>query len=315
MLRIPAALAVVGLTALALAGCSAASAPASCDRQTSSASALDLIGASGAPGSPAADLAAPVNVEKTVFADTTVGDGPAVTSDTQDVQFAVTLANGETGQTLLTSGTQVLPVSAWTTDYDGFAKMLSCATEGSRIVGAIPTSDLSEAAAANFGLAEGESLVAIMDLQKVYLAAADGAPQYNDRRGMPTVVLAPDGRPGVIVPDADAPTELVVQVLKRGDGAAVADSDSIRVQYTGLTWADREVFDSTWEKGASASVTLDGVVPGFAQALKGQTVGSQILVVIPPDLGYGADGSGAIPGDATLVFVIDILGIDAPATP
>ena len=90
--------------------------------------------------------------------------------------------------------------------------------------------------------------------------------------------------------------------------------DSIRIKYTGVTWADRKVFDSSWQKGASVAVTMNGVVPGFAQALEGQTVGSQILAVIPPELGYGAEGSGTIPGDATLVFVIDILGIDAPAS-
>ena len=60
----------------------------------------------------------------------------------------------------------------------------------------------------------------------------------------------------------------------------------VRVHYTGVTWADHEVFDSSWDS-QPASLTLDGVVPGFAQALEGATVGSQLLVVIPPDLGYG----------------------------
>ncbi len=105
-----------------------------------------------------------------------------------------------------------------------------------------------------------------------------------------------------------------VEVLKKGDGPAVGGTDSIRINYTGVTWADRKVFDSTWENGASAAVTLDAVVPGFAQALDGQTVGSQILVVIPPALGYGDTASGSIPAGSTLVFVIDILGVDTPAT-
>ena len=55
---------------------------------------------------------------------------------------------------------------------------------------------------------------------------------------------------------------------------------------------------------------LASVVPGFAEALKGQTVGSQVLAVIPPDLAYGDAGQGPVPGGATLVFVIDILGTD-----
>lgn len=313
MLRIPAALAVVGLTALTLVGCAAAAPQASCERPAGDSSVLDLLDVSGEPGAPAVQVNSPVYVDHTVFTDETVGDGTAVTSDLQDVVFSVAIANGATGEPILSSGTQVMPLSKWKTDYDGFAKMMMCATEGSRIVGAIAASDLSEGAASNLGLDEGASAVVVLDLQKVYLAAANGVPQYNDRPGMPAVVLAPDGTPGIIVPDSAPPTDLAVEVLKKGDGPAVTADDSIRIQYTGVTWASREVFDSTWEKGASTAVTLDGVVDGFAQALEGKTVGSQILAVIPPDLGYGDQASGAIPAGSTLVFVIDVLGIDPPA--
>ena len=126
---------------------------------------------------------------------------------------------------------------------------------------------------------------------------------------MPTDVRAPDGRPGVIIPDAAAPDELVVQTLIEGDGEVVEAGDTVRVHYTGLTWADREVFDSTWET-TPAALSLDEVVPGFSAALEGQTVGSQVLAGIPPDQGYGDQASGAIPAGSTLVFVIDILGVD-----
>jgi peptidylprolyl isomerase len=163
------------------------------------------------------------------------------------------------------------------------------------------------------GVAEDQSIAVVLDLQKVYLAAADGAPQFTTQVGMPEVVLAPTGAPGIIVPDREPPSELAVEVLKKGDGVAVTAADTIRIHYTGVTWATREVFDSTWADGASAAVTLDGVVPGFAEALEGATVGSQLLVVIPPDLGYGDEGTGSIPAGSTLVFVIDVLGIDAPA--
>lgn len=313
MRRIPAALAVLGLAGVALVGCSSASAPASCDRASHDSSALDLIRPSGDPGDPTLTTKGPVYVDETSFEDVTVGDGPAVTSDAQDVVFSVTIASGASGEVLVSSPTQVQPLSGWIENYEGLAEMMRCATEGSRIVGAIPFDGMSEQAAASMGLKEGDSVAVVLDLERVYLAAADGAPQYNDRPGMPSVVLAPDGTPGIIVPDAEPPAELAVEVLKRGAGPAVGPGDSIRIHYTGVTWDDKEVFDSTWEKGASAAVTLDGVVPGFAQALEGATVGSQLLVVIPPELGYGDQGTGSIPGGATLVFVIDVLGIDDPA--
>ena len=88
------------------------------------------------------------------------------------------------------------------------------------------------------------------------------------------------------------------------------------MQYTGVKWSDGSVFDSSWENGAPASFQTTGVVDGFRQALEGQTVGSQVLVVIPPALGYG---EGEINDDdlvgETLVFVVDILGTQhaAPA--
>ena len=86
----------------------------------------------------------------------------------------------------------------------------------------------------------------------------------------------------------------------------------MRVHYTGLTWADRTVFDTTWD-AEPKSIDLSTMLPGFAEAITGQTVGSQVLVVIPPDQGYGDQAQGQIPADSTLVFVVDILGIDQPA--
>lgn len=316
MRRIPAVIAVLGLSALALVGCASpsSSTAASCERPTSDSSALGLIDVTGDFGTPEATVEPPVYVEETVFEDVTVGEGRAVTSRAQDVQFTAAIVDGKTGETIVNAPTQVTPVQQWGQFYEGIAKMLECATEGSRIVGAVTPDDLSPEAAANLNLADGQAAVIVLDLDRVYRAAADGVPQLGGSSALPQVVLAPDGRPGIVVPDRDAPTDLTVELLKKGDGEVVDAASNVRVHYTGVTWADREVFDSSWEKGASAAFTLDGVVPGFAQALEGQTVGSQVLAVIPPELGYGDQASGAIPAGSTLVFVIDILGIDTDPT-
>ena len=108
---------------------------------------------------------------------------------------------------------------------------------------------------------------------------------------------------------AKAALEVVERLLV---GEVVTGDVPVRVHYTGVTWDDHEVFESTWGSGAQ-SVDLSTMIPGFADALRGATVGSQILAVIPPDQAYGDAGQGAIPGGATLVFVIDVLGLDAPA--
>ncbi len=113
---------------------------------------------------------------------------------------------------------------------------------------------------------------------------------------------APGGRPGIIVPDGDAPTSQVVQVLKRGDGATVRQGDSVRVQLTSVDWATRQVKNTTWDSTAqSIDLSQTNVPASFSAALVGQTVGSQILLVTPAS---GANGA--------VVTVFDIVGIDAP---
>jgi hypothetical protein len=145
---------------------------------------------------PDVTLSAPVYVDHTVAVDETVGSGLRVTSDMQDVQFAITIMSGSTGQKILTSGTQVTPLSKWREQYAGFAELMTCATEGSRILGAVPASALSAEAAQGWGLTGADSIVVAIDLQKVYLAAADGTPQYNDRRGCPRSCWLPNGTRG-----------------------------------------------------------------------------------------------------------------------
>lgn len=311
MRQIPAAVAVLGLSALALVGCAATGpADAGCERVSSDSSALDLITASGEPGQPAASTDAPVYVDETVYSDVRAGEGTPISSRAQDVQLNVAILNGKTGQSVLSAPTQVTSVESLAGSFEGLAKMLDCAAEGSRVIGAVPSEDIAPEALPQLGLEDGDSAVFVVDVNKVFLGAANGVPQYVEGSRVPTVVLAPDGTPGVVVPDAAPPSELVVKVLKKGDGEVVDASNRPRVHYTGVDWETGEVFDSSWTAGTPQTFSLDQVVEGFGDALEGQTVGSQILAVIPPELGYGEEGSGAIAGGATLVFVIDILGID-----
>jgi len=99
-------------------------------------------------------------------------------------------------------------------------------------------------------------------------------------------------------------------VLILGDGPVVEDGQTVTVQYTGMNWNTGEIFDSSWQRGAPADLPTSRVIPGFRDALVGQTVGSQIIAIIPPDLGYGPSGGtpdGSIGPDDVIVFVVDIL--------
>jgi hypothetical protein len=318
--RIPASLAVLGLAAAGLAGCSLPGADA-CPRPDASPPAvMDQITVTGATDeAPEVDLYTPFRVTSAAFEDLVVGEGTPITSDTQLVVMDISITSGETGEGLVETSyagdlSAVSTVERWKEVVPGFEEALKCATEGSRIVVALPPGGIEEATTAGLEMAEDESAVAVVDIRKVYLPKADGADQFNVGQGLPSVVRGPDGRPGVIVPDAAPPSELVVQTLKKGDGPVVTGDAPVRVHYTGLTWDDRTVFETTWD-GEPQSVELDSMIPGFAEALDGKTVGSQVMIVIPPDQGYGDEAQGPIPPDSTLVFVVDILGIDqAPAS-
>ena len=124
------------------------------------------------------------------------------------------------------------------------------------------------------------------------------------------MILAPSGQPGIQIPTSDAPTEFQKSTLIKGAGETIAVGDTVVVHYTGWTWEGTQ-FDSSWEKGAPASfpVSIDSLIEGFVETLEGETVGSQVIAVIPPEMGYGANAQGSIPANSTLIFDIELLSI------
>jgi peptidylprolyl isomerase len=126
------------------------------------------------------------------------------------------------------------------------------------------------------------------------------------------VVLGADGTPTVTIPDFAPPADLKIAVLQKGSGAVVKSGANVVVHYVGVNWNTKKVFDSSWGRGAPATFGTGQVIQGFGAAIVGQTVGSQVIVIIPPSQGYGEAGSPPDIGPTdTLVFVVDILGIAA----
>jgi peptidylprolyl isomerase len=117
-------------------------------------------------------------------------------------------------------------------------------------------------------------------------------------------------KPTVDVP-ATAPTSLVSKDLIAGHGPAIAAGARIAVHYVGVSFSTKQQFDSSWELDQPFSFVLGdpGVIEGWNQGLVGMKLCGRRELVIPPGLGYGAQGSGDIKPNETLVFVIDLLGI------
>ena len=320
MRKIPAALVVLGLVTAGLTGCSllpgSSGGSSDCSRPAvSNPDVMDLIEVTGeTEDEPEVDVFTPLKAGELAYEDVVTGDGTAVTDDHQPVVLDISLFSGTTGELVVATAydgdlSRVASVSQFA-NFPGFEEALHCATEGTRVAVALSPDDLAPGLGEQAGLDEGDSLIAVIDLRKVYLAAADGQNQFNSGFGLPTVVRAPDGRPGLIIPNGAPPADLTIQTLKKGSGETVTADDAVRVHDTGVVWGESEAFENTWDT-EPVSVTADTVVPGFAEALEGQTVGSQVLVVIPPDQGYGDQDQAAVPAGSTLVYVIDILGVDA----
>lgn len=125
---------------------------------------------------------------------------------------------------------------------------------------------------------------------------------------MPTVQGAAGVAPEISAPVGNPPTQLVTEDVYLGDGAEAQANSTLTVHYTLMAWSTGEVVESSWN-GAPATFGLNQVILGWQQGIPGMKVGGRRLLVIPPDLGYGAAGGGPIGPNETLIFVVDLLGV------
>lgn len=106
-------------------------------------------------------------------------------------------------------------------------------------------------------------------------------------------------------------TELKIEDIKVGTGAEAVAGKMVTVHYTGWL-TDGTKFDSSVDRNQPFQFQLGAgmVIPGWDQGVAGMKVGGKRKLTIPPDLGYGAAGAGGvIPPNATLVFDVELLGV------
>lgn len=145
--------------------------------------------------------------------------------------------------------------------------------------------------------------------------AADGTPLAPTEADSGVEVTGQVGEaPEMTVPDAEAPDGLVLEVLEEGDGEPVGACDFISVDYYGQTWVPGDdttdnVFDQSFDSDEPFRTTLGvgSVIKGWDAALDGITVGSRVLLSVPPEHAYGDEESGHDLGGETLLFVVDVV--------
>jgi peptidylprolyl isomerase len=307
--RRPAALVLT--FSLALGACALLAAPAG-----AAAGPLDKVTVTtDTTATPKVKFAKPFAVKKTADSVIAAGTG-AMLAEGQTAKIDYVVLDARTGKQIESSyGKTTLPLVL---DEKQTLKPLVAALTGkalgSRVLIAVaPKDGLAKRLKASKvkQVENGDTLLFVVDARGTQLSRATGD-AVAPVDGLPTVALADNGKPTITIPSGvAAPTTLVAQPLIKGTGPVVQAGQTISVQYTGVIWASGKEFDSSWDRGQPADFVIGKgqVIPGWDSGLVGQTVGSQVLLVVPPDQGYGAQGqsSAGITGTDTLVFVVDIL--------
>jgi peptidylprolyl isomerase len=112
--------------------------------------------------------------------------------------------------------------------------------------------------------------------------------------------------------EGDPPAELVIEDLATGDGDEAKPGQLVTVHYVGVAHSTGKEFDASYNRGEPFDFPLGGgqVIQGWDQGVAGMRVGGRRKLTIPPALGYGARGAGgAIKPNETLIFVVDLLGV------
>ena len=267
--------------------------------------AVTVTGEYGA--APKVKVKSPWAIDKTRTKVITPSKG-AVVKAGQTVEVNYHGVDGRTGETFDESFSRGTPVAfSLAQVVPGFSKGLTGQRQGSRVVIAMPGADGYDASGGNpqAGIEVGDTLIFVVDLVGVQLAGPEGT-EVKPKAGLPTVTTK-DGAPEITVPKTDPPTTLQVQPLIKGKGKTVGENDQITFDYRWVRWSDGKLLEESYST-EPATAALSGLLPGMVRGLTGQTVGSRVLLVIPPAEGY-PDGNPtpSVAPEETLVMVVDLL--------
>jgi FKBP-type peptidyl-prolyl cis-trans isomerase len=250
------------------------------------------------------------------------GAGPTVTkTDAMAANFVLYFWDGKTN-TLKANTFTSNPTVIGGTMLPGLETALVGQKVGSRVLAVIPPADgYGTAGNSQLGITGTTTLVFVIDVIKSYssTASATGTQESDGGGSLPTVTAHPGAAPTIAIPPNNPPSALVTKTLIKGSGPKVAKGQYVIAQYTGYIWRTKKVFDSSWTSGSPFGFVIgaspEQVISGWDSGLAGQTVGSRVMLVIPPKDAYGSTGASqaGITGTDTLVFVVDIIDAFKPS--
>jgi peptidylprolyl isomerase len=270
---------------------------------------LDGISVTGDYGKlPTVKIPAPWGIDKTQSKVIVQGTGDPVAASSM-IEVNYWGANGYTGKVFDESFSANKPISYAVNGFiKGFQTGLIGQKVGSRVLIGITGPDGYDSSGGNssIGIEVGDSLVFVVDILAVSASGPSGA-TVTPPPGLPTV-SGDLKSPVVTIPTTTTPpAALTVQPLIQGTGKAVAATSTIRVDYAEYAWSTGKLVKKTYGY-APLDGALSSTIPGWQKGLVGQTVGSRVLLVVPPAQAYpsGNPRIDVKPGE-TMVYVIDIL--------
>ena len=316
MRRAAALLTVPLLAAAAAAGCGSSSSSSS-PQAAASNSAVTATGKFGA--APAVTIPAE-KASSALYTKTVIqgGGAPLTTSETLLGNFVLYDWNGKTHKLLGSTYTSGSPTLFAGQMLPGLEKALIGQKAGSRVIAVIPPKEgFGSSGNSQIGVGATDTLVFVVDMIQEFgnTAGVTGTQATNGGGALPTVTAAAGKAPTITITAATPPKNLQVKTLIKGTGPKVTKGQYVVVQYTGVNYRTKKVFDSSWSRSSPTAfnIGVGQVIKGWDTGIVGQTVGSRVLLVIPPADGYGKTGSSTagIKGTDTIVFVVDILGATA----
>jgi FKBP-type peptidyl-prolyl cis-trans isomerase len=314
------------LACLVIAGCGSSkpSAGSSSSAAANSSNANSSVTVAGAFGASPVVKIPKLNANTKLTVKTVIhGTGTTVTkSDAMAANFVLYFWSGKTS-TLKANTFSQNPTVIGGTMLPGLETALIGQKVGSRVLAVIPPAEgYGTSGNSQLGITGSTTLVFVIDVIKSYAdtASAFGTQEPAGGGSLPTVTAHTGAAPTITIPANNAPSALVTKTLIKGSGPKVAKGQFIIAQYAGYIWRTKKVFDSSWTSGSPFGFVLGAspaqVISGWDTGLASQTVGSRVMLVIPPKDAYGKTGASqaGINGTDTLVFVIDIIDAFKPAT-
>lgn len=303
---------------LAAAGCGGGGS----DERPEDAATQDLSGVT-AEGTVGDDLSvtldSPIKSEESQAAVLTEGTGhPLQTNDVALVHLYV--GNGSNGKQVANTYESGPPVQLAATEGELFEVILEEVVgrpAGSRVAITAPASDVWGAQGApQLAITGEDTVVFVADIVSVQPDKVHDGPFGAD-------VEPPEGAPMLVEEDGEvtgfdwsqapekAPRKLTVIPLVEGSGPKVRAESMVTVDYYGAVYGDDKPFDESFSaEPVPFGVGVNQLIAAWDKTIPGLTLGSRVLIIAPPEDGYGDEAQPDIPANSTLVYVIDVLGVD-----